>query len=281
MGKLILVAGSGDFPIQVVLACNKQKMKAVVLAIEGETEKRIELFADEVHWLRLGQIGKFFKKVKELGVNKLMMAGKVKMDHLAKRDILFDWEALGLLKKLTEVKDISIFDAIAERLKQDGVEVIDSTLLLKENIPSQGPVTKRKPSQEELDDITVGKSVGKALASFSIGQTVVVKNKIVIAVEALEGTDETIRRGGAIAGGGVTVVKVSRPNQDMRFDVPIVGLGTLEALKEAKAKALAVEAGKTLIFDKDELIKDAEENKITIYAFGDGPVGATPQPHIL
>lgn len=267
MDRLILVAGQGDFPIQVVLACNAQKIKVIVLAIEGETEKRIELYADEVHWLRLGQIGKFFKKVKELGIDKLMMAGKVSMDHLAKRDLLLDWEALGLLKKLKDVKDISIFNVIAERLKQDGVEVVDSTLLLKENIPQEGPVTKRRPTQEELDDIAVGKNAAKALASLSIGQSVVVKNRIVIAVEALEGTDETIRRGGAIAGGGIVVVKVSRPNQDMRFDVPIVGLGTIDALKDAKAKVLAIEAGKTLIFNKEELIKEAGESGIAIYAF--------------
>ena len=258
-----LIAGGGQFPLLVAEAARKRGFSVLAVAHLGETDPSLSEKVDEVIWIRLGQLGQLIKALKKKKVKKSLMAGTITKRRMFE-DIRPDLKGLAIISKLALFHDDGILRAVADELAREGIEIVSSTQYLPELVAPQGCLTKRKPNKSEKEDIDFGFQVAKELGRLDIGQCVVVRKKTILAVEAIEGTDAAIRRGGDLAREGAVVVKVSKPHQDLRFDVPAVGLGTVKAMAEVKAAALAVESGKTLLFDKDEMITYADELRIAI-----------------
>ena len=236
------------------------------MGIKGVASDRLQRLApDRTHWVEVGELDKLINILKKNGVSQAMMAGKVSHSLVYER-VKIDRRLQALLKDLKDRKTDSLLKGIADTLNREGIQVVDSTTFLSRYLVPSGILTKRAPTSEELEDIRFGREIALEVARLDIGQTVIVKGKAVIAVEGMEGTDELIRRGGNIGGKGVVVVKVSKPQQDMRFDVPVVGLNTIETMAEVSASALAVDAGKTLFFDKEELLSRANQENIAVIA---------------
>ncbi|MCL6584155.1 MAG: UDP-2,3-diacylglucosamine diphosphatase LpxI [bacterium] len=272
MESLGLIAGSGQFPIIVANEAKKQGLRVVAVGISRITSPNLLFSVDKLSWIELGNLSKLIKEFKAEGVNQAIMAGQIRHVNLF-RDIKFDWRTLLLLRRLINKKADTILGAVANELEREGIHILESTKYITHLLPAPGVLTKRKPSRKEIKDIEFGFEIAKKIAGSDIGQTVVVKDLTVVAVEAMEGTDETIRRGGQIGGGKTVVVKVSKPNQDMRFDVPVIGLGTINSLKEAKAAVLAIESGKTLFFDQQTAIAEADAEKICLVSVRIGQSG--------
>ncbi len=276
--KLGLIAGNGRYPLLVLEEALRREITVTVAAIREETLPEIEEFANRpqvsVHWLGLGQLGKLIRVFKGAGVQKAIMAGQVKHiqifsrkggDSSGRRLILPDLKMMKVFMSLPERNTQSLIGGVIEELEKEGIEFIDSTVLLASLLPEAGVLTRREPSSEELMDIEYGRPIAQEIARLDLGQTVVIKDRAVVAVEAMEGTDETIRRASRLVGGGrLTVIKVSRPGQDMRFDVPVVGLDTLLVLKECNVSALAVDAEKTLVLDREEFIREADRLEMAV-----------------
>ncbi|OGW86703.1 MAG: hypothetical protein A3C35_04045 [Omnitrophica bacterium RIFCSPHIGHO2_02_FULL_46_11] len=262
-----LITGNGILPELLAREARKVGRRVAVCAIEGETNPSISLLADATEWIRLGQLGRIIKFFNGQGVREAVMAGKITKTNLFKGNIRPDLEMIKALAKAKNHSDDSLLGGIADHLERKGIKLLNSTAFLsEETLPQRGILTMRKPSKKELIDIDFGWHLAKQMGRLDIGQTVVVKNQAVLAVEAIEGTDQAILRGGALGAGQVVVVKVAKPNQDMRFDVPTVGLGTLEAMIEAKASVLAFEAGKTIILERKRFIEKANAHKIAVVA---------------
>jgi DUF1009 family protein len=264
MKTLGLIAGKGRLPFLVAEEARREGYRIVCCGIASEAEQSLAQKVDSYCEVKLGQLGRlrdFFKREK---VSEAIMAGKVEKVRIFQGDVRPDLEMAKVLLKVRDFKDDSLLRAIADYLSNHGMKLQDSTRFLKRALPGPGVFGKKRPSREVEEEIEFGWKVAKALAALDIGQTVVVKRKAVLALEAIEGTDETIKRGGLLGRGGVTVVKVAKPHQDMRFDVPTVGLATVECLVEAKAKALAFEAGKTLFVDRDEVVSRADRAGIAL-----------------
>ncbi|MDD3906254.1 MAG: UDP-2,3-diacylglucosamine diphosphatase LpxI [Candidatus Omnitrophica bacterium] len=264
MARIGLVAGEGKLPIIFSRLAREKGDTVIAFGLKGITSPDLEKHVDKLHWVPWGSLQKAILLLATERIKKIIMLGKIKKDILFNDEKVFDPVAAKMLDKLKDKKDYAVLNEINNILSKFGVEVIDSTTYLKELIPAKGTLTKRSPSDGELADINYGKEVAKSLSGFDIGQTIVVKEKTVIAVEAIEGTDETIARSGRLMKGGFVVVKVARPNQDMRFDVPLVGLDTVKTLADSGGTALALEADKTLLMDRDALIKLADEKNISI-----------------
>jgi UDP-2,3-diacylglucosamine hydrolase len=258
-----LIAGGGQFPLLVAEAAKRRGLGVVAVAHLGETDPSLSEKVDEVVWIRLGQLGQLIKALKKKNVKRGLMAGTITKRRMFE-NIRPDLKGLAVISKLALFHDDGILRAVADELAREGIEIVSSTQYLPELVAPQGCLTKRKPNKSEKEDIDFGFQVAKELGRLDIGQCVVVKKKTILAVEAIEGTDAAIRRGGDLAREGAVVVKVSKPNQDLRFDVPAVGLGTVKAMGEVKAAALAVESGKTLLFDKDEMITYADQLRIAV-----------------
>lgn len=263
--KFGLIAGNGKFPFMVVEGARRSGAEIVVAAIREETDAEIERLADRVKWVGIGQLGKMIRFFKEEGVEKAIMAGQVKHVQIFSRAVP-DARMLKVLLKLPRRNTDSLIGAIASELQSEGIELIDSTYFLQHNLPAAGPLTRREPNQNEREDIEYGLEVARQIAHLDLGQTIVVRGKACVAIEAMEGTDATIKRAGALVSGRLTVVKLAKPNQDMRFDVPVVGVPTIETMVAAGATCLCITAGKTLMFDRDEMIAAANRNKIAIVA---------------
>jgi DUF1009 family protein len=221
--------------------------------------------AERVKWVGIGQLGRMIRFFKEEGVDKAIMAGQVKHVQIFSRAVP-DARMLKVLLKLPRRNTDSLIGAIASELESEGIELVDSTCFLQDSIPRSGTLTRREPSKQEREDINYGLEIAREIARVDLGQTIVIRGQACVAIEAMEGTDETIRRAGRLAKGRLTVVKVAKPNQDMRFDVPVVGVPTIEAMIEAGATCLCITAGKTLMFDRDRMIQKAEKHKIAIVA---------------
>lgn len=263
--SLGLITGNGSFPELVLKEAKEQGIRVALCAIKEETDPRLESLADQTHWIRLGQLGAVVDFFKREHIKQAIMAGKITKTNLLKGEIRPDLEMIKALAKVRNHSDDSLLGAIANHLNSKGIKLLSSTsFLTDESLPKKGILTKRKPSKDELADIEFGWRLAKEMGRLDIGQTVVVKNEAVLAIEAIEGTDEAILRGGRLGFGEVTVVKVAKPNQDMRFDVPTIGLKTLDALIQAKARVLAFEAGKTILIDRKQFIDGANEYKITV-----------------
>jgi hypothetical protein len=236
-----------------------------VAAIREETDPGIENLADRVTWVGVGQLGKMISFFKTEGVEKAIMAGQVKHAQIFSRAVP-DVRMLKMLLKLSRRDTESLIGAVAAELESEGIELIDSTFFLRDNLPKPGTVTRREPNRYEREDIDYGLEIAREIAGLDLGQTILVRGKACVAIEAMEGTDATIRRAGDLARGRLTVVKLAKPDQDMRFDVPVVGLPTIEAMIEAGATCLCISAGRTLMFDRDEMLTLANQKKIAIVA---------------
>jgi DUF1009 family protein len=218
----------------------------------------------EIHWISLGQLGKCISLMKDAGVTHAVMAGQVKHTKIFAGGILPDATFLSLLMKLPSKSTDGLIGAVASVLSDNGIELLDSTSLLRPMLASAGVLTDRSPSAEERADLEFGYVIADAVAGMDVGQTIAVKQRAVVAVEAMEGTDEVIARAGHLAGQGVRIVKVAKPKQDMRFDVPVIGLATILAMRAAGATALSIDGGRTLMFDREALLASANEAGITI-----------------
>ena len=274
--KLGLIAGNGTFPLLVLKAARARGMDVVVAAIKEETSPDVEhLGARSVHWMSLGELSKLIQTFKAEGIEKAVMAGQVKHKQIFS-SIKPDWRLAKLLFSLRSRNTDALIGAVAKVLADEGIDLVNSTSLLEPLLAQAGVLTQRAPNDEEQTDITYGRAVAHHVARFDIGQTVVIAGAACIAVEAMEGTDACILRAGELmraAGSGpstlsraLTVVKVAKPNQDMRFDVPVIGLKTIETMKQAGATCLAIDAGKCLLLDGDAVMQAANSAGIAIVA---------------
>jgi UDP-2,3-diacylglucosamine hydrolase len=263
--KYGLIAGNGTFPFLVIEGARNAGASLSVVAIKEETEKRIEEVAEKVVWIGIGQLGKMIKFFKKEGVEKAIMAGQVK--HVQIFSGAFpDLRMAKMLWNLPRRNTDSLIGGIADELAKEGIELIDSTFFIKDQLAPEGVLSKRKPDATEMENIEYGLKIANEIARLDLGQTIVVRAKACVAIEAMEGTDATIRRAGELANGKLTVVKVAKPDQDMRFDVPVVGVPTIETMTKAGATCLSLSAEKTLIFDREEMLKLANDHKISVVA---------------
>jgi DUF1009 family protein len=266
--RLGLIAGNGRFPFLVLDAARRAGHDVTVIAIKEEAfpdlaDAAARPPASALHWVSLGQLGKWLNLLKSAGVSQAVMAGQVKHTKLF-ADIVPDLTALGIIMRLKQRNTDAIISGVADVLRENGIELIDSTTFLAPLLAREGVLTARAPNPEEQADLQFGYRMADAVAGLDIGQTIAVKSGAVVAVEAMEGTDQVIARAGALAGAGVRIVKVAKPNQDMRFDVPVVGVSTIAAMKAIDATALSVDAAKTLMIDGAAIVKAADEAGITI-----------------
>jgi UDP-2,3-diacylglucosamine hydrolase len=247
-----IIAGNGIYPSLLAEAARKAGIKRIVAAaFTDETDPIVEEYADVLGWMRVGQLGRLLKFFESHGVHRAIMAGQIAPKNLF--DLRPDLKAMMLLGKLKQRNAESIFTAIADELAKIGVDLLPATTFLDDSIAKPGLITGPKLSSREERDVDLAWNVAKEIARLDIGQTVIVKNGTIVAVEALEGTNEAIKRGGALAREGAVMVKVAKPNQDMRFDVPVVGPETIRVAAEARVRAMAVEAGKTLFLQRDAI----------------------------
>jgi len=266
MEKIGLIAGNRRFPILFSQAAKKKHCQVVAVAIKGDTSRVLKQYVHKLYWIGLGELSRLSEIFKSEGINKVVMAGQISPHRLFSKEVSRNKDLKALLASIKDKRADTIFGAIADRLKTEGLELISSTTFIDDLLPQKGTLTRREPSALEWEDIRFGLDLAKEIAALDIGQTVAVKDKAIVAVEALEGTDNLIRRAGRISRGGMTVAKVSKPNQDLRFDIPVVGLNTIKIMAKAKARCMAIEAGKTLFLDKDKSIALADKKGIAIVA---------------
>jgi DUF1009 family protein len=271
--KYGLIAGNGEFPFLVIQGARRAGASLSVVAIKEETDKEIEKVADKVLWVSIGQLGKMISFFRREGVTKAIMAGQVKHVQIFS-GALPDLRMLKMLFSLNERNTDSLIGAVADELAKDGIELIDSTYFTQEQLAPEGVFTKRKPDIQERLNIEYGLKIAGEIARLDLGQTIVVRAQACVAIEAMEGTDAVIRRAGELARGKLTVVKVSKPNQDMRFDVPVVGVPTVETMIAAGVSCLCVTARKTLVFDREEMISLADKHRISI-------IGVKPETDVI
>ncbi len=264
--SLGIIAGGGRFPFMVADSARKQGFNVVAVAHQGDTDPELSGKVDKITWIKLGQLGKLIKAFKENGVRKALMAGTISKGRMFGK-VRPDLKGLSLMSRLAVFHDDGILRAVAAELSKEGIEIVSSISYLPELLTPEGCLTRKKPSREEEVDIQFGWKVAKELGRLDVGQCVVVRNRTVLALEAIDGTNETIMRGGRIAREKAVVVKVSKPDQDMRFDVPSVGLQTIQTMSQVRASVLALEAEKTLMFDREEMIEYADRKGMSIVSY--------------
>jgi DUF1009 family protein len=265
--KLGIIAGNGRFPFLVLEAARSQGHDVTIIAIKEETFPELNDAAKRheaaIHWISLGHLGKCINLLKDAGATTAVMAGQVKHTKIF-AGIVPDRMFLGVLMSLTTRSTDGLIGAVAKVMRDQGIELTDSTSLLTPLLAKPGLLTKRAPTDEEQRDFEFGYQIADVIAGLDIGQTIAVKHQAVVAVEAMEGTDEVIGRAGHLAGPGVRIIKVAKPKQDMRFDVPVIGFATIQAMRVAGASALSIDAGKTLVLDGDAVFASANEAGIAI-----------------
>lgn len=259
-----IIAGSGHLPEIISKDARERGYRIITVALEGLASEEMNRLSDKIKWLNPGRLGEIINTFKDNGVKLVIMAGKVPKSILIKSKVSPDLRAVKLLFSLTSKSDDAILKAIVEEIANDGIEVIDTASFSPHLLTPEGVLTKRGPSEEEQKDIDYGWRIAKEIGRLDIGQTVVIKSQAVMAIEAIEGTDEAILRGGNLAGEGAVVVKVSKPQQDMRLDVPVVGIDTINAMISVKAQVLALEAHRSLIIDKELFLKKASDAGICV-----------------
>ncbi|MFH1094385.1 MAG: UDP-2,3-diacylglucosamine diphosphatase LpxI [Candidatus Omnitrophota bacterium] len=265
MRKIALIAGNGTYPLIFAKAAKQAGVKVIAVGFKEETDAELEHHVEKIFWISVGQLKKLIDILQREKIEKAVMAGQIK-HKLLFSDIILDSELRKLLFKLKDKKTDTILGGIAKRLGELGIELIDSTTFIKDFLPEPGVLTKTKPSKEQLEDIKFGLKIAKAIAGLDVGQTVVVKDKVVLSIEAIEGTDEAIARANFYCKGGAVVVKVSKPDQDRRFDIPLIGKQTIDTLIKEKAALLAIESGKTLFLDREYVLEQADNHGIIIVA---------------
>ena len=266
--KLAIIAGNGRFPFLVLDAARSLGHDVTIIGLKEEASRELEAAAAgpppvPLHWISIGQLGTFLQIVKDAGITTAVMAGQVKHVKIF-GGFVPDLTAMALLSRLVTRNTDSLIGAVADLLREHGVELINSAAFLQPLLAGAGQLSRRAPTEAERKDLAFGYRMADVIAGLDIGQTIAVKHQAVVAVEAMEGTDETIARAGHLAGDGVAIVKVAKPNQDMRFDLPIVGLATIQAMRLAGATVLSIDAGKTLIFDREAFLASADEAGIAV-----------------
>ena len=261
--KIGIIAGGGQFPQLFAKAAHSQGLEVYAAAHKGETDETLIDHVERFQWVKLGQLGKIIDFFKQEGVKKTVFVGSITKTNIF-RDVRPDLKGLGLWNKIGIKQDDAILRAVADSLGKDGIEVVASTGYVPELLFPKGILSRKKLSKDQKADITFGWKIARSLGTLDIGQCVVVRNQTVLAVEAIEGTDAAIRRGGTLGKEKAVVVKLRKPNQDLRFDLPAIGEKTIESMKEVNAAVLAVEAGYALFFDKESVIRAAEAAGIII-----------------
>ncbi len=265
VNRIGLISGNGKFPFFLCDIAKRQNIDTVIIAINGETEPKIANIKDKLYWIELGQGKRLIDILKKENLAYVIIGGKIKKTTILKQTFKMDEVARSIFKNIIDRRDNTIFKAIENKLKGEGITLLDPSQLLGNLLAKKGVYTKKDLTLPQKEDIAFGFKLAKAIGGLDIGQTVVVKDKSIIAVEAIEGTDEAILRAGTLSPETV-VVKVSKPDQDMRFDIPTVGLHTIISMKKAGASVLAVEAEKTLMLEKEAMIKEADSSGICIVA---------------
>jgi len=270
--KIGLIAGNGKLPFLFAMAARRQNKHVVAAAIRGDTSPLLRFGVHQFAWFHAGELKKLFDYFRRQGVREVVMAGQVNPGNLFVQNIAMDEEFRSLFQALENRKADTIFSAVAEKLHNNGMQLLNSTILFQDYLARDGILTRREPTDQEWADIDFGQKIAKSMGGLDIGQTVVIKDKAVVAIEAMEGTDRCILRGGRIVRQGAVIVKMSKPQQDQRFDVPVIGLRTIQVMRKVKASCLAIEAGKTLVINENQCIRLANNSNITIVsrpAFGD------------
>jgi DUF1009 family protein len=263
--SLGIIAGNGVYPQLLADSARKAGVKKIIAAaFTGETDAALGQYVDLVEWMRVGQLSRLLKFFRAQDIHHAIMAGQIAPKNLF--DLRPDWKALMLLGKLKQRNAESIFAAIADELANVDVDLLAATTFLEDSLAPSGLIAGPKLSRQEEDDVDLGWKIAKEIARLDIGQTIIVKNGTVVAVEALGGTNDTIRRGGELAQRGAVMVKVAKPSQDMRFDVPVIGIETIRISAEARLRVIAVEAGKTLLLERHAIIDLANRSKLSIVA---------------
>jgi len=266
METIGLIAGKSDFPLLFAKAAKSKGIKVVAVGIEGETKPGLERLVDKFYRVRLGELSRVLEIFKSEGIKRAVMAGGITKSRIFNEALKIDGLMKSILVKALDKKDDTLLSMITSTLKSAGVELLDSTLFLEDLLPDEGALTKEKPASAQEEDIKFGSRIAKEVAGLDIGLSIFVKDKAVIAVEDIEGTDAMIRRGGRLAGPDGVVIKVARPKQNMKFDIPVIGPQTIRSMAEVKANCLAIEAKKTLIIDKEETVALADNNGISMMA---------------
>jgi len=261
--QLAIIAGNGVYPRVLARRARAAGVRKILaLAFEGETDAELGQHVDEIRWLRVGQLNRMLSTLRDARITKAIMAGQIAPRNLF--DLHPDWRALLLLAKMRQRNAESIFRAIAGELDKIGVALLPATTFLEDFLAGKGLIAGPKLSRREKSDIDLGWDIAQKIAALDIGQTVIVKNGTVLAIEGFDGTNETIRRRGALGQGGAVMIKVAKLDQDMRFDVPVIGPETISAALEAKIRVIALEAGRTLLLEKEEVIRAAQSAKISV-----------------
>ena len=261
--KIGIIAGGGQFPLLFAKAAHSQGLKVYAAAHQGETDEALVDHVERLQWVKLGQLGKIISFFKQERIKKTVFIGSITKTNIF-RDVRPDLKGLGLWNKINIKQDDAILRAVADRLEKDGIEVVASTGYVPELLFPKGILTQKKPTKDQMVDIIYGWGIARSLGNLDIGQCVVVRNQTVLAVEAIEGTDATILRGGTLGKEKAVVVKLRKPKQDLRFDLPAIGMKTIDSMKEVKASVLAVEAEYALFFDRDAVIQAADNAGIVI-----------------
>ncbi len=258
-----LIAGNGRFPLIFTETARGEGVRVVAVAHRGETAEEIERLADEVTWIRVGELGKIIRVFRSAGVQRVVMAGGIQKVRLFS-GFRPDLRGAAFLARVGNFHDDALLRGISQELEGEGIEVVASTIFLGSILAHEGVLGRTKPRRGDWKDIRLGYRLAKGVGEFDVGQSVIVKGGIALAVEGVEGTDACIRRGGSLGRGGVTVVKVSKPGQDLRFDVPAVGPGTIAAMTEAGGRILALEAERTILLDREQFLAAADAAKIAV-----------------
>ena len=263
--KYGLIAGAGDFPLLTLKAARAAGHEVAVVAVKEEAPPEIEGLADSCHWVSLGQLSKLIDAFHAEGVSQAVMAGRIQHKQIFSA-IRPDWRLLKVLNELRRKNTDSLLGALVRVLEDEGISILDSTHFLAPDLARQGPNGRRNPTKAERADIECGLEVARALAGYDIGQSVVICEQACVAVEAMEGTDAVVKRAAGLANGRkLTLVKVAKPSQDMRFDVPVIGLRTIRTMQSANATAVCIDARKTLLLEKDELLAEADRAAISVF----------------
>ena len=258
-----IIAGNGVYPRLLANSARKAGVRKIIAAaFTDETDPALAQLVDLIEWMRVGQLSRLLKFFRDQNIHHAIMAGQIAPKNLF--DLRLDWKALLVLAKLKQRNAESIFAAIADELKKVDVDLLPATAFLEDSLASAGLIAGPKLSGREEEDVDFGWKIAKEIARLDIGQTVIVKNGTIVAVEALEGTNDAIKRGGTLARKGCVMVKIAKPHQDMRFDVPVIGIETIRAAVEVELRVIAIEAGKTLLLERNAIVDLAAREKISI-----------------
>lgn len=264
MNKIGLIAGWGELPKIVGDEARQKGHSVFAIGLEPLVDPELGNHVDDIEFINVGKLGKIFSSLKKAGVTEAVLAGKVPKTLLYKSKVVPDMRAAKFFISLRDNKDDTILLALTDELKKEGIHLLETTSFTESIMAAEGVMTKKKPRKHHMKDIEFGMPIAKEIGRLDIGQTIVVKDRAVMAVEAIEGTDEAIKRGGKLAGGDAVVIKVAKPGQDLRFDVPGIGRQTILAMSEVQASVLALEAGACIVMDKERIIKEASELGISI-----------------